>query len=187
MLSTNQGGNPAIIRIRNITTTSFEALPLEPSGEDGGHISMGAHYLAVEYGVHQFPDGTIMEVGSTDLLLELQYGSKSGFAPLTPKGYKSLTFAEPFTQRPNFFHSLQTLNSIDSNPPTQALIPFLTIAVESNSLSASGVNIALEASETALGVIKTETVAYMAVEPEVIAHFLTIMALRYHGKPFYRL
>ncbi|MEZ7490649.1 H-type lectin domain-containing protein [Pseudoalteromonas distincta] len=165
MLSTNQGGNPAIIRIRNITTTSFEALPLEPSGEDGGHISMGAHYLAVEYGVHQFPDGTIMEVGSTDLLLELQYGSKSGFAPLTPKGYKSLTFAEPFTQRPNFFHSLQTLNSIDSNPPSEALIPFLTVAVESNSLSASGVNIALEASETALGIIKNETVAYMAVEP----------------------
>ena len=50
MLSTNQGGNPAIIRIRNITTTSFEALPLEPSGEDGGHISMGAHY----YGSGQY-------------------------------------------------------------------------------------------------------------------------------------
>jgi len=165
MLSTNQGGNPAIIRIRNITTTGFEALPLEPSGEDGGHISMGAHYLAVEYGVHVFPDGTVMEVGSTDLQLELQYGSKSGFSPLTPKGYKSLVFAEPFTQRPNFFHSLQTLNSIDSNPPSQALIPFLTIAVESGSLSTSGVNVALEASETALGIIKNETIAYMAVEP----------------------
>ncbi|GEB69818.1 MSHA biogenesis protein MshQ [Pseudoalteromonas carrageenovora] len=165
MLSTNQGGNPAIIRIRNITTTGFEALPLEPSGEDGGHISMGAHYLAVEYGVHEFPDGTVMEVGSTDLQLELQYGSKSGFSPLTPKGYKSLVFAEPFTQRPNFFHSLQTLNSIDSNPPSQALIPFLTIAVESGSLSTSGVNVALEASETALGIIKNETIAYMAVEP----------------------
>ena len=165
MLSTNQGGNPAIIRIRNITTTGFEALPLEPSGEDGGHISMGAHYLAVEYGVHEFPDGTVMEVGSTYLQLELQYGSKSGFSPLTPKGYKSLVFAEPFTQRPNFFHSLQTLNSIDSNPPSQALIPFLTIAVESGSLSTSGVNVALEASETALGIIKNETIAYMAVEP----------------------
>ncbi|MEL0633081.1 H-type lectin domain-containing protein [Pseudoalteromonas carrageenovora] len=165
MLSTNQGGNPAIIRIRNITTTGFEALPLEPSGEDGGHVSMGAHYLAVEYGLHEFPDGTVMEVGSTDLQLELQYGSKSGFSPITPKSYKSLVFAEPFSQRPNFFHSLQTLNSIDSNPPSEALIPFLTVAVESGSLSTSGVNIALEASETALGVIQSETVAYMAVEP----------------------
>ena len=32
MLSTNQGGNPAIVRIRNVTTTGFEALPLEPVG-----------------------------------------------------------------------------------------------------------------------------------------------------------
>lgn len=165
MLSTNQGGNPAIVRIRNVTTTGFEALPLEPSGEDGEHITMGAHYLAVEYGVHEFPDGTIMEVGNTDLRLELQYGDKSGFAPITPKGYKSLTFNKPFAVRPNFFHSLQTLNSLDSNPPSQALVPFLTIAVQSGSLSTSGVNIALEASETALGVIQTETVAYMAVEP----------------------
>lgn len=165
MLSTNQGGNPAIVRIRNVTTTGFEALPLEPSGEDGEHITMGAHYLAVEYGVHEFPDGTIMEVGSTDLRLELQYGAKSGFAPFTPQGYKSLTFAQPFAVRPNFFHSLQTLNSLDSNPPSQALVPFLTVAVETGSLSTSGVNIALEASETALGIIENETVAYLAVEP----------------------
>ena len=33
MLSTNQGGNPAIVKIRNVTRTGFEALPLEPSGE----------------------------------------------------------------------------------------------------------------------------------------------------------
>ncbi len=135
MLSTNQGGNPAIVRIRNVTTTGFEALPLEPSGEDGEHITMGAHYLAVEYGVHEFPDGTIMEVGNTNLRIELQYGDKSGFALITPKGYKSLTFNKPFAVRPNFFHSLQTLNSLDSNPPSQALVPFLTIAVQSGSLS----------------------------------------------------
>ncbi|XQF93012.1 H-type lectin domain-containing protein [Pseudoalteromonas espejiana] len=172
MLSTNQGGNPAIVRIRNVTTTGFEALPLEPSGEDGEHITMGAHYLAVEYGVHEFPDGTIMEVGSTDLRLELQYGAKSGFAPFTPQGYKSLTFAQPFAVRPNFFHSLQTLNSLDSNPPSQALVPFLTVAVETGSLSTSGVNIALEASETALGIIENETVAYLAVEPGSNRSFL---------------
>ena len=165
MLSTNQGGNPAIIRIRNITTTGFEALPLEPSGEDGGHITMGAHYLAVEYGVHEFPDGTVIEVGSTDLQLELQYGSKSAFSPFTLKGYKTLSFASSFSQRPNFFHSLQTLNSVDSNPPNDALRPFLTIAVETGTLSAAGVNIALEASETEFGIINSETVAYMAVEP----------------------
>ena len=63
MLSTNQGSNPAIVKIRNVTRTGFEALPLEPSGEDGPHVTMGAHYLAIAYGVHEFPNGDIVEVG----------------------------------------------------------------------------------------------------------------------------
>ncbi|MFY8327079.1 DUF6701 domain-containing protein [Pseudoalteromonas sp. ZZD1] len=163
MLSTNQGGNPAIVRIRNVTTTGFEALPLEPTGEDGEHITMGAHYLAVEYGVHEFPDGTIMEVGSTDIQLEIQYGPKSNY--VLPKSYQAINFDHPFAVRPNFFHSLQTINSLDSNPPTDALRPFLTIAVETNSLTTSGVNIALEASETSSGLINSEKVAYLVVEP----------------------
>lgn len=163
MLSTNQGGNPAIVRIRNVTTTGFEALPLEPTGEDGEHITMGAHYLAVEYGVHEFPDGTIMEVGSTDILLEIQYGPQSNY--VLPKSYKGVTFSMPFTTRPNFFHSLQTINSLETTPPRDALRPFLTVAVETNSLTSVGVNIALEASETSSGLIKSETIAYLVVEP----------------------
>ncbi|MBQ4832661.1 agglutinin biogenesis protein MshQ [Pseudoalteromonas sp. MMG010] len=166
MLSTNQGGNPAIVKVRNVTTTSFEALPLEPSGEDGAHITMGAHYLAVEYGVHEFPDGTIMEVGKTALdATALQYGDKSGFSPL-PKGYKNISFTHTFSQRPNFFHGLQTLNNINSNPPLEALVPFFTVAVQSGSLTTQQVNIALEASETIRGdILADETVAYLVVEP----------------------
>ena len=67
MLSTNQGSNPAIVKIRNVTRTGFEALPLEPSGEDGPHITMGGHYLAIAYGIHEFPDGDIVEVGKIEL------------------------------------------------------------------------------------------------------------------------
>ena len=67
MLSTNQGSNPAIVKIRNVTRTGFEALPLEPSGEDGPHITMGGHYLAIAYGIHEFPDGDIVEVGKMEL------------------------------------------------------------------------------------------------------------------------
>ena len=67
MLSTNQGNNPAIVKIRNVTRTGFEALPLEPSGEDGPHITMGAHYLAIAYGVHEFPNGDIVEVGKMNV------------------------------------------------------------------------------------------------------------------------
>ena len=164
MLSTQQGSNPAIVRIRNVTRSGFEALPLEPSGEDGEHVTMGAHYLAIEYGVHTFPDGDIVEVGQTTLTDELQYGSGSGFSG-TAKSYQRLAFRTPFAQRPTFFHSLQTLNSVDSNPPHNALRPFLTIAVESGSLDTQGVNVAFEASQTAWGNIQAETMAYMVMEP----------------------
>lgn len=170
MLSTNQGGNPAIVRIRNVTTTSFEALPLEPSGEDGEHVTMGAHYLAIEYGVHEFPDGSIMEVGKTQLKDELKYGAGSTF--ILPQKYKALSFAHTFAVRPNFFHSLQTLNSVDTNPPSGALIPFFTIAVNTGSLTATGVDVALEASETKAGNVKAETMAYLVVKPGANRSFI---------------
>lgn len=168
MLSTNQGGNPAIIRIRNVTNTGFEALPLEPSGEDGEHITMGAHYFAIEKGVHTFTDGTVAEIGSVQIN-NLQYGSTNygnGADFDIARSWYTLNFATSFSQRPTFFHSLQTINNLDSVVPQTALIPFYTIAVESDSLSANSVNIALEASETRKGSSnQTETIAYMAVEP----------------------
>ena len=168
MLSTNQGGHPAIIRIRNVTTMGFEALPLEPSGEDGEHITMGAHYFAVEVGLHLFDDGTVMEVGKIDTT-NLQYGTTNygnGDDFSTPRSWYQLNFATTFSQRPTFFHSLQTINNIDSVVPQTALVPFYTVAVRSNSLDQTGVEIALEASETIRGSLnRNETIAYMVVEP----------------------
>ncbi|TMO46978.1 H-type lectin domain-containing protein [Pseudoalteromonas ruthenica] len=162
MLSTNQGSNPAIVKIRNVTRTGFEALPLEPPGEDGEHITMGAHYLAIEYGVHEFEDGLFMEVGKTTLdQSSLQYGSGSTFT--LPQSYKRVNFDYEFSERPVLVHSIQTLNSNDTNPPRDALRPFLTVAIESGSLDTQGVNMALEASETQAGNIVPETIAYLAV------------------------
>ena len=40
ILPTDQGSDPATIRIRNVTTTGFEALQVEPSGNDGPHVAM---------------------------------------------------------------------------------------------------------------------------------------------------
>lgn len=166
MLSTNQGSNPAIIRIRNVTTTGFEALPLEPSGEDGEHITMGAHYFAVETGIHAFDDGTILEVGKVNIN-NLQYGTTNYGGDrdfVVPRSWHTLNFVTNFSQTPTFFHSLQTINNLDSVVPQTALVPFYTVAA--NNLNSTSIQLALDASETIRGSSSlTETIAYMAVEP----------------------
>lgn len=184
MLSTSQGNNPAIVKIRNVTRTGFEALPLEPSGEDGPHVTMGAHYLAIAYGVHEFPDGDIVEVGKIELGADtIQAAPNSpwyGVGGLTGRDdsrYKLVSLQTDFGEQPVFFHSIQTLNNqIDVNgkkPPNEHLVPFLTVAAK---YDAEGSNltpplalpeeayfIALEASETEFGLVtREEMVAYLA-------------------------
>ncbi|KHT53237.1 agglutinin biogenesis protein MshQ [Alteromonas macleodii] len=173
MLSTNQGSNPAIVKIRNVTRTGFEALPLEPSGEDGPHITMGAHYLAIAYGVHEFPDGDIVEVGKMELGGGTVQASTSSpwYEPNGPlkvgeenARYARVSLETDFGEQPVFFHSIQTLNNqVDVNgkkPPNEHLLPFLTIAAK---YEAPSYFMALEASETDYApVTRNETVAYMA-------------------------
>ncbi|AGP80236.1 mannose-sensitive agglutinin biogenesis protein MshQ [Alteromonas mediterranea MED64] len=173
MLSTNQGSNPAIVKIRNVTRTGFEALPLEPSGEDGPHITMGGHYLAIAYGIHEFPDGDTVEVGKMELDADTIQASTNSpwYAPTGPlllgtedTRYAQVPLQTDFGEQPVFFHSIQTVNNqVDVNgkkPPNEHLLPFLTIAAK---YEAPSYYIAFEASETDYEpVTRTETVAYMA-------------------------
>ncbi|MDO6566700.1 agglutinin biogenesis protein MshQ [Alteromonas sp. 1_MG-2023] len=179
MLSTNQGGNPAIVKIRNVTRTGFEALPLEPSGEDGPHITMGGHYLAIAYGVHEFPDDVVIEVAKMELGADtIQAAAKSDW-PLTgtnSERYAQVNFENEFSEQPTFFHSIQTVNNqvniSGQEPPNKPQLPFLTVAAKwdfkgSNGATPSATEqtyfMALEASETQYeAVTRTETVAYMA-------------------------
>jgi MSHA biogenesis protein MshQ len=184
MLSTNQGSNPAIVKIRNVTRTGFEALPLEPSGEDGPHITMGGHYLAIAYGVHEFPNGDIVEVGKMDVGGNTVQASPSSpwfgtgrLSGTDESRYVQVPLITDFGERPVFFHSIQTVNNqVDVNgkkPPNTYLLPFLTVAAKYDNVGSNLVPpvpqlneayfIALEASETFYQpVTRNETIAYMA-------------------------
>ncbi|WP_334014481.1 H-type lectin domain-containing protein [Alteromonas sp. S167] len=184
MLSTNQGNNPAIVKIRNVTRTGFEALPLEPSGEDGPHITMGGHYLAIAYGVHEFPNGDIVEVGKMNVGSNAVQASPNSPWFGTPElsgsdesRYVQVPLITDFGEQPVFFHSLQTVNNqVDVNgktPPNTYLLPFLTVAAKYDNVGSNLVPpvpqlneayfIALEASETFYQeVTRNETIAYMA-------------------------
>ncbi len=44
--------DPSALRTRNITTSSFEVLQVEPNNQDGTHAAMTIHYVAIEPGEH---------------------------------------------------------------------------------------------------------------------------------------
>lgn len=88
VLATDEDSEPAAIRIRNITTTGFDAVQVEPANNDGEHGAMTMHYLAIETGVHELPDGTRIEAGllATD---KQQHGNGVSGS----EGWESLTFS----------------------------------------------------------------------------------------------
>ena len=60
----NEGQDPAVIRVRNVTSTSFELQIDEWDYLDGGHIEETIGYAVVEAGRHRFADGTLLEAGT---------------------------------------------------------------------------------------------------------------------------
>ena len=51
------GGQPASVRIRNITTAGFEIDVVEPMNNDGLHRAQTVHYVALTPGIHYLPSG----------------------------------------------------------------------------------------------------------------------------------
>ena len=60
----NEGQDPAVTRVRNVTPTSFELQIDEWDYLDGGHIEETIGYAVVEAGRHRFADGTLLEAGT---------------------------------------------------------------------------------------------------------------------------
>ena len=58
VLPTIQGGDPANVRVRNITAANFQAAPTEPHRQDGPHLAMQSTSISVDKGNYELPDGT---------------------------------------------------------------------------------------------------------------------------------
>jgi hypothetical protein len=78
MLPTNEGSPPSTIRIRNVTTTGFEATQLEPSNLDGEHAAMtDVSYIAVEPGRDELVPNVFIEAGT--LTTDVNVRGETGF------------------------------------------------------------------------------------------------------------
>ncbi|MBA7694070.1 hypothetical protein ES703_102672 [subsurface metagenome] len=96
----SRGGDPGVIRIRNVSHNSFELRYNEWAYKDGWHIQERVFYMVVEAGERSVA-GLTVEAGRLD-------SSK-----LLADGWEPITFSAFFSQTPSIFTSVQTYNGAD--------------------------------------------------------------------------
>ncbi len=157
----SNGTNPATVRIKNKTISGFDAMIVEPQGEDGPHNSQSISYLAVNKGIHKLGNHYI-EVDS------LQTKKVQGL--YAPDGnIKGWRLIDSNISNPAVVANIQTLNNLDSNIPNDPIIPWGTAVVENNE---SGIYLSIDMSETSKGVFdKNETIGYMIADSNITDSF----------------
>ncbi|WP_189397989.1 C25 family cysteine peptidase [Arenicella chitinivorans] len=155
--------DPCTIRIRNITTTGFDAACHEPINADRASGGMIFEYVAVQDGTTSVPlstSGTVDFVSSCQEISAQQYGPNCA-ACSGAQSYVGVTFpGGGFTAAPALLTQVQTTNNLVSGEPV-----FLDTAVRQGSLSATGFDLSLDQMEAGTGPLaSTEEVCYLAVE-----------------------
>ena len=135
-LSSN-GGDPATVRLRNISSRSFELQIDEWDYLDGGHAQESVSYLVFESGRHQLSDGLEIKVGKTSA---------------SSNGWQSVTFGSAFSRTPVIFSQTQSLNETDA------------VVTRQSNPTGEGFRVRLQEQEASTGGHKSETVGYVAME-----------------------
>lgn len=157
--------DPAVVRIKNVTNTGFQVAIVEPPPEDGRYDSNTTlSYVAVEPGVHEFPNGDILEAG-TLATAAVQHGNG------VPGGESWVTqpLLGGFTTNPAIVGMPQTTNNEqNSNAPgnNQRSTPFVTMAMRN--VGSGSFQTANERSEVndqpLLFVFQPETLGYIVMD-----------------------
>lgn len=163
VLPTNQGSDPSTVRIRNISTSGFEVLQVEPTANDGPHVAMSTAYLAIEPGNHLLPDGsriTAIDVSTT--------ASANRLLSVTWTG---VSFPSVFGLSPAVLTQIQTLNNESLNPPGTSSAPFMDVSIQS--LSTSFLQLTLERAESTAGTVAVaERVGVLAIDDQTNISFV---------------
>lgn len=170
VLPSDQGGDPSAVRVRSITTTGFQAAQVEPAGNDGPHVPMEVHYIAIEPGSHTLPNGNLIQAGSVSTT-EHQRGV-NGFPFFPFEGYERVTFPVQFPSTPAVVAQIQTVLNENSAPAAPAGFsrPWLTTAIDN--VNRTRFDTALERSEANDGsIVFAETIAWLAMEDDAFETF----------------
>lgn len=155
ILPTTQGGDPSLIRLRNVTTTGFQMLQVEPNANDGPHVQMDTAYLAVEPGSHRLSDGTRIQA--------LAHSTSSFVSGLISTTWDSRSYPGGFSTAPAVVASIQTMANETGNPPSTSSIPWLGVALRN--VGASSFQVSLERAESVSGNVSVpEIIGVIAVQ-----------------------
>lgn len=147
--------NPASVRIRNVTTTGFEAVQVQPPEVFDFSAETRIRYLAVAPGSHRLPGGAILQAGRAPVDA-VQSADAAG-------SWAQIEFGHEFNAPPTFLASLQALANESNALPQAPSSPWLTVAVET--VTDAAATVALERSGVADGAVNSaEPVGWIAVE-----------------------
>jgi len=165
-LATTAGSDPSALRIRNVTTSGFDVIAVEPPGNDGPHVAMEIDYVAMEPGIIVLPGGETIIAGRQSVTA-IQAHSSVGVT----RSWATLPLGAELSSTANVIASLQTTNSESGNVPGAPSEPFLTVALRNT--TSSSVQIALERSEVAAGTVVAEDVGWIAFPNGTAGDFIT--------------
>jgi hypothetical protein len=155
-LPTNQGSDPSTIRIRNISTTGFEILQVEPSANDGPHTAMTTAYLAIEPGDHLLPDGTRISA--------FEHTTASFANRFLTSTWDTVALPSPFSATPALLGSIQTTVNETLTPPATSSAPFMDVGIRN--LGTTSVQVTLDRMESTAGgtPLLPERIALLAID-----------------------
>ncbi|RMF27361.1 MAG: hypothetical protein D6756_02035, partial [Cyanobacteria bacterium J083] len=135
-----EGGQPAIVRIADITSDSFSVQLQEPSNLDGWHLREELTYFVAEAGTWTLEDGTLIEIGQ----LSTAAHSRGQWA--------NIDYEIGFNNTPVVLTQVQTWNNDE----------FITTRQRQG--NADGVKIALQKQEDAVNTVyQDELIGYFAI------------------------
>lgn len=166
-LTDDKGGGEAAVRIRNVTTTGFEIGVLEPAGANGSYPTTSLPFLAVEPGVHVFPNGDILQAGTTSVTVQ----QRGYFALFPAEGWQTQSFPQTFPINAVVVGTIQTMNNQPAGGPGTPSIPFLTTAIRN--VNTSKFDLALERSSWNDGgnTVVAETIGWVAMAAGTFGSF----------------
>ncbi|MEO1954220.1 MAG: LamG-like jellyroll fold domain-containing protein [Campylobacterales bacterium] len=163
ILPDDRGSHPATVRMKDITTTGFDAVFAEPQGEDGPHLDQHINYLAINEGVHKINE-TTFQVGKIDT--QKQQQANQGTLVKDEWENVAVAFDTCNLAVVGQIQSLENETGLADEDDDNIIRskPFMTTAISSD----DGVQLALERSETdEESITKDETIGYMIALPNV--------------------
>jgi len=133
------GGNPAVLRIRNVESTGFDIRVQEWNYLDGVHTTENVSYIVMERGAYTLPDGTMVEAGTFDTDTTSSFGW--------------VDFSQTFNQVPVVTSTVSSFNEEDA------------VCSRLRNIDTTGFEFRMQEQELNRQIHTIETISYIAWEP----------------------